>query len=76
MQYQPVDIDVETVHQIVGPTPSVGGMILKLLVVIPDTHQWHGESAPPGTQCVEHQRYVDVLLKVEPNEYQGVIAFY
>jgi len=62
-----VDFDPQLVEEALGPTPSVGGMIPKLLVAItpgvaaPDFY-------PPGTQ---HKR--DVVLKVEPPEYLGML---
>jgi len=62
-----VDFDPRVVEETLGPTPSVGGMIPKLLVAItpagdpPDFY-------PPGTQ---HKR--DVVLKIEPPEYHGLL---
>lgn len=62
-----VDFDPQLVEEVLGPTPSVGGMIPKLLVAMtpgsatPDFY-------PPGTA---HKR--DVVLKVEPPEYPGLL---
>lgn len=68
------EIDPERIAQILGPTPSAGGMIPKLLVAIPDEERWAGEFAPAGTRHSNGKPYVDVLLKIEPREYEGVIA--
>ena len=62
-----VDFDPQLIEQMLGPTPSVGGMIPKLLVSITA-----GEQAPsffpPGTPGKQ-----DVVLKVEPPEYAGLL---
>ncbi len=57
-----------------GPTPSVGGMIPKILVSIPDVKNWQGEFASPGTTEVDGVKYVVVILKIEPIGYVGVLA--
>jgi len=65
------DQDAEALIHIIGPTPSVGGAIPKLLVSIPDTG-WDGRIGLPskfGAQGV-----VDVVLKFEQqNIYPGII---
>ena len=68
------DIDSDELLDAFGPTPSVGGMIPKLLVSIPDTKNWQGEFASPGTKEVDGIKYVDVILKIEPMGYEGVLA--
>jgi serine/threonine-protein kinase HipA len=62
-----VEFDPQVVEQTLGPTPSVGGMIPKLLVAIDPAHPAAG-FYPPGTsdKC-------DVVLKVEPPEYRGLL---
>lgn len=67
-------INPEHISQLLGPTPSAGGMIPKLLVAIPDEPNWAGEFAAAGTRELNGKRCVDVLLKIEPREYEGVIA--
>ncbi|MBI1424249.1 MAG: hypothetical protein GC149_12330 [Gammaproteobacteria bacterium] len=62
-----VDFDPQLVEQTLGPTPSVGGMIPKLLVAI-DSAQPATGFYPPGTQGKR-----DVVLKVEPPEYHGLL---
>lgn len=62
-----VDFDPQIVEQTLGPTPSVGGMIPKLLVAIDDVHK-EARFYPPGTPGK-----VDVVLKVEPPEYPGLL---
>ncbi len=68
------DIDESELLDAFGPTPSVGGMIPKILVSIPDTDNWQGEFASPGTREVDGVPYVDVILKIEPMGYEGVLA--
>lgn len=62
-----VDFDPQLVEQTLGPTPSVGGMIPKLLVGIDPARRDAGFYAP-GTQGKR-----EVVLKVEPPEYQGLL---
>lgn len=59
---------------LIGPTPSVGGMIPKILVAIPDSKKWNGTIAEPGTQYIGDQKYIDVILKIEYPEYAGLAA--
>ena len=65
------DRDAESLIRIIGPTPSVGGAIPKLLVSIPETG-WDGRIGLParfGTPGV-----VDVVLKFEqPTVYPGLV---
>ena len=68
-----VDFDSQVIDQVLGPTPSVGGMIPKLLVSIdvPDRMD-KADSAinfyPPDTDGK-----INVILKVEPPEYDGML---
>ena len=62
-----IDFDSQVIEETLGPTPSVGGMIPKLLVSIEPTAAEPG-FYPPGTQ---HKR--DVVLKIEPPEYAGLL---
>lgn len=61
------DFDPRLIEQTLGPTPSVGGMIPKLLVSMPP-----GETTatfyPPDTPGK-----TNVILKVEPPEYAGLL---
>ena len=72
------DLDDDELLDAFGPTPSVGGMIPKILVAIPDTdendHQWQGEFSSPGTTEANGVKYIDVILKIEPIGYEGVLA--
>ena len=68
------DIDESDLLDAFGPTPSVGGMIPKILVSIPDVKNWQGEFASPGTKEVDGVNYVDVILKIEPIGYEGVLT--
>jgi len=63
---------LDTLAEIVGPTPSVGGMIPKLLVAIPDAPSWEGDIAPPGTRRRGSTQYTDVVLKIEQPGYEGL----
>lgn len=65
-------MDAEAIAELLGPTPSAGGMIPKLLVAIPDAETWDGSFARPGTRTVEGRAFTDVVLKIEPMEYRGV----
>lgn len=68
------EINPEKISQLLGPTPSAGGMIPKLLVAIPDEKKWTGEFAAAGTRQSNGKSFIDVLLKIEPREYEGVVA--
>ena len=65
------DQDAEALMQVIGPTPSVGGAIPKLLVSIPASG-WDGRIGLPsrfGTQGL-----IDVVLKFEqPAVYPGLV---
>ena len=62
-----IDFDPQLIEETLGPTPSVGGMIPKLLVSInPDAAE--PDFFPPGTQGKR-----DVVLKIEPPEYTGLL---
>lgn len=67
-------MDAEAIAELLGPTPSAGGMIPKLLVAIPDAPAWDGSFARPGTREIDGRRFIDVVLKIEPAEYRGVAA--
>lgn len=62
-----VEFDPHMVEQTLGPTPSVGGMIPKLLVSF-DGAQSGPEFYAPGTPGKR-----EVVLKVEPPEYRGLL---
>lgn len=62
-----IDFDPLLIEETLGPTPSVGGMIPKLLVSI-DTDSKQAVFFPPDTPAK-----TEVVLKVEPPEYQGLL---
>ncbi len=62
-----LEFDPLAVEQVLGPTPSVGGMIPKLLVAI-DAGAEAPRFHPPGTPGMQ-----DVVLKIEPPEYPGLL---
>jgi len=62
-----VDFDPQVIEGVLGPTPSVGGMIPKLLVSI-TTEAGGIRFFPPDTPGKQ-----DVVLKVEPPEYTGLL---
>lgn len=68
------ETDAASIARLLGPTPSVGGMIPKLLAAIPDRADWSGRFAPPGTRGHKGEPFVDVVLKIEPPVYAGVLA--
>lgn len=63
--------DPDKLARYIGPTPTAGGMIPKLLVSIrdPGTGAWSGAIARPGAPD-----HVDVILKIEPSEYKDVLT--
>ncbi len=70
------DFSAETldIMRLIGPTPSVGGQIPKLLVSIPDKKSWDGTLAEPGARQVDGVAYTDVVMKVEDPQYRGLEA--
>jgi serine/threonine-protein kinase HipA len=62
-----VDFDPQVIEQALGPTPSVGGMIPKLLVSL--------AQGPNGTHYFppDRQDRDNVVLKIEPPEYAGLL---
>ncbi|MBI3545789.1 MAG: HipA domain-containing protein [Gammaproteobacteria bacterium] len=60
--------------RLIGPTPSVGGQIPKLLVAIPDKKKWDGTIAEPGTRDIDGAAYTDVVMKVDDAQYRGLAA--
>jgi serine/threonine-protein kinase HipA len=65
------DQDAETLMQVIGPTPSVGGAIPKLLVSIPESG-WDGRIGLPARFGA--QGLIDVVLKFEqPTVYPGLV---
>jgi serine/threonine-protein kinase HipA len=65
-----LDADAAALLQTLGPTPSVGGAIPKLLLAIP-AEGWTGEIAVP-TRTPQSDR-IDVVLKIERSDaYPGI----
>lgn len=62
-----LDFDPQVIEETLGPTPSVGGMIPKLLVAI-TPGETEANFYPPGSP---HK--TDVVLKIEPPEYHGLL---
>ncbi len=62
-----IDFDPQLVEETLGPTPSVGGMIPKLLVSVASADS-EPVFYPPGAKDKE-----DVVLKIEPPEYNGLL---
>lgn len=62
-----VEFDPRVIEETLGPTPSVGGMIPKLLVSIEPTE------TEPGFYPPETKDKKDVILKIEPPEYIGLL---
>lgn len=57
---------------IIGPTPSAGGMISKVLLSIPDRNTWDGSFRPYGTYAADPTS-VDVIVKIEEPQYEGLL---
>ena len=64
-----LDADAETLVATLGPTPSVGGAIPKLLLSIPDTG-WDGRVGLPTRGAAPGR--IDVVLKLEKPAYPGI----
>ena len=62
-----VEFDPRVIEEALGPTPSVGGMIPKLLVSIEPT------ATEPDFYPPETKHKTDVVLKIEPPEYIGLL---
>jgi len=66
-----MDQDADLLLKALGPTPSVGGAVPKLLVSIPDTG-WDGRIALPTKPGTKNR--TDVILKFEQtSQYPGII---
>ncbi len=65
----------DKVAPFLGPTPSVGGMIPKLLLALPDPdlQPWNGEVTAPG-RGRSRPGLVEVVLKIENTSYAGMLA--
>ena len=66
-----LDDDADTVLEALGPTPSVGGAIPKLLLSIPAAG-WDGRIALPRRQNSDDR--TDIILKLEKETYPGIAA--
>ena len=64
-----MDEDAGPLLAALGPTPSVGGAIPKLLLSIPDTG-WDGRVALPRRGNIPDR--TDVILKIEKDSYAGI----
>ncbi|HED15952.1 MAG TPA: type II toxin-antitoxin system HipA family toxin [Gammaproteobacteria bacterium] len=64
------DNSAEALIEALGPTPSVGGAIPKLLLSIPDSG-WDGRIALP-TRCAVADR-TDIVVKFEKPTYPGIV---
>lgn len=69
-----VEESAAVIAELLGPTPSVGGMTPKLLAAIPDAPRWDGAFAAPGARPTDGARYIDVVLKIESPAYEGIAA--
>ncbi len=65
-----LDDSAETILETLGPTPSVGGAIPKLLLSIP-RDGWDGRIGLPTRGAVEGR--TDIVLKFEKNTYPGIV---
>jgi len=66
-----LDDDADSVLEALGPTPSVGGAIPKLLLSIPASG-WDGRVALPRRQLSDDR--TDIILKLEKETYPGIAA--
>lgn len=65
-----MDEDAGPLLAALGPTPSVGGAIPKLLLSIPDTG-WDGRVALPRRGNTPGR--TDIILKIEKDTYPGIV---
>jgi len=65
-----MDDDAGPLLAALGPTPSVGGAIPKLLLSIPDSG-WDGRVALPRRGNIPGR--TDVILKIEKDAYSGIV---
>jgi len=65
-----MDDDAGPLLAALGPTPSVGGAIPKLLLSIPDTG-WDGRVALPRRGNIPGR--TDIILKIEKDSYAGIV---
>lgn len=70
-----IDFDPQLIEETLGPTPSVGGMIPKLLVSIDKItiKQHKPRFFPPRHPLEKDNKRTDVILKIEPPEYRGLL---
>jgi serine/threonine-protein kinase HipA len=69
-----IDFDPQIIEQTLGPTPSVGGMIPKLLVSIDPATPNQARFYPPNKPAIiTTKQHTDVVLKIEPPEYLGLL---
>lgn len=64
--------EIRELAEIVGPTPSAGGMITKMMLSIPDLDNWDGSFRPYGAYAADPS-FVDVIVKVEEPQYEGLL---
>ena len=65
------DKDADSLLAVIGPTPTVGGMVPKLLLAIPDSG-WDGRIGMP-TRYGDTEN-IDVVLKLEKSaQYPGIV---
>ncbi len=67
------EFDPRLIEQALGPTPSVGGMIPKLLVSVDIAEQAEDTTGPPVFYPPGTPGKQDVVLKIEPPEYRGLL---
>lgn len=66
-----MDASTEAVLSALGPTPSVGGAVPKLLLAIPETG-WDGRIALASK--IKTAGQTDVVVKFEQGRYPGIVA--
>ena len=66
-----MDSDADPLLEILGPTPTVGGAVPKLLLSIPDTG-WNGHASLPRRGDIPNM--TDVIVKIEKDAYPGMVA--
>ena len=68
------DDDLDSVASLLGPTPSVGGMITKMLLDIPDKKAWNGDFLVPAGIGADPAKFLSAVVKMEPPHYAGLMS--
>lgn len=66
--------DMDSLASLLGPTPSVGGMIAKMLLDIPGRKKWNGDFLVPAGIGADPAGFTSAVVKMEPPHYAGLLS--